>query len=87
MGKAAEKLLERMRATPYGWSEDDFKGLYIGFGFEYEAGAKHSLFIHQTRRHLRATVPRHRKLAPAYARFAVALIDRLLEEERTNGNR
>lgn len=87
MGKAAEKLLERMRATPHGWSEADFRGLYVGFGFEYDAGANHSLFIHPTRQHLRATVPRHRQLAPTYARSAVALIDQLLKEESTDGNR
>lgn len=86
MGRAAEKLLERMRATPYGWAESDFRSLYTGFGFEYEAGANHSLFIHRVRKHLRATVPRHRSLAPTYARFAVSLIDQLLEEEKADGS-
>jgi len=87
MGRAAEKLLERMRATPHGWSEDDFRGLYVGFGFEYQAGAKHSLFIHPAHQHLRTTVPRHANLAPAYARIAVALIDRLHKEEKGDGKR
>lgn len=85
MGRAAEKILERMRATPFGWSEGDFRGMLSQFGFDYEPGSKHSLFIHRERPHLRMTVPRHNQLAPAYAKIAVALVDRLRKEEN-DGN-
>ena len=29
----AEKMLEKMRRTKAGWSQDDFATLYEGFGF------------------------------------------------------
>jgi len=85
MGNAAKKLLERMRATPNGWSEVDFGRLYVGFGFDYKPGKKHNLAIHPRYPDLITTVPRHNRLLPVYARIAVDLIDRLLEREKSNG--
>ncbi len=86
MSTSAEKLLEKMRATKHGWSEDDFKTLYTGFGFTC-IGKGHNVFIHKQRPHLRATVSRHRDLPPGYAQTAVKLIDRLKKEESEDGSR
>lgn len=75
--KAAEKLLLKMRRTKNGYNPSDFKTLYIGFGFECEEGANHTIYIHAKYTHLRATIARHNILATGYAVQAVKLIDEL----------
>lgn len=82
---AAEKMLGRMQASLNGWGQDDFRRLYIGFGFE-ESGTKHCVYIHSKHPHLRATVGRHNSLATGYASHAIKLIEQLkvLEQEETN---
>jgi len=79
----ADKLLERMRSSKAGWGADDLHALYVGFGFEFRHGGKHTIYIHHEFPELRATVARHRSLAVGYIQHAISLIDRLkkLKEE------
>lgn len=83
---AADDLLNHMRRTADGWGEEDFRGLYKGFGFQ-ESGTKHWVYIHPKYRHLRATVARHRRLPRAYARQAVKVIDELMRLEASEARR
>ena len=87
--KSAERLLERMRQSSSGWGQNDFKTLYLGFGFKARKGGKHITYIHKKYPELRHQVGRHDKLATGYATFAVKLIDRLkaLEAEEHNDTR
>jgi hypothetical protein len=79
---AAEKLFEKMKATLNGWGQNDFKKLYLGYGFD-ECGTKHAIYIHPEYPELRATVSRHNSLPPAYASQAVKIISRLKELQQT----
>ncbi len=76
-GNAAQKLLERMRASPYGWGQNDFDGLLTGFGFRRKEGKKHRVYIHPDFRELSISIPRHNELKPCYARDTLKLIDEL----------
>lgn len=83
----AEELLERMRKNRFGWGADDLRKVYLAYGFEEEQGAKHTLYIHPDYPELRATVGRHRSLAPGYATTALRLVGKLRElrgEENEN---
>ena len=80
-GRAAERLLARMRVSKSGWSQGDLRRLYLGFGFEVDEGGNHTLYIHPVFPQLRATVPRHSPLPIAYANHAVKLIDELVSLE------
>ena len=73
----ADKLLERMRNSKYGWGADDLHALYVGFGFDYRQGGSHIIYIHPEFPELRATVARHGTLAVGYIQHAISLIDRL----------
>ena len=88
-GKAAQKLLERMRNTHSGWGQKDFDRLFIGFGFNSREGKKHTLYFHPKFKNLFISVPRHNSLKEWVARDAVKLIDELIEylkrEEKSNG--
>jgi hypothetical protein len=75
----AEQLLERMRKNRFGWGADDLRTVYLGFGFEEEQGSKHTLYIHPDFPELRATVGRHRQLAPGYPTTALRLVSKLRE--------
>lgn len=79
----ADKLLEKMRNSKSGWGADDLHALYVGFGFEFRHGGKHTVYIHPKHTELRATVARHRSLAIGYIQHAIGLIDKLnkLKEE------
>jgi len=87
MGDAAQKLLERMRATQSGWGQSDFERLLTGFDFK-KRGKKHDIYIHSKFPDLRISVPRHNSLKEWVAEEAVATIDDLLrriEKEKLNG--
>ena len=75
--KAAEKIFRRMQRTLSGWNPEDFATLYNGYGFEAREGCGHTIYVHKTRRHLRATVARHGPLAKGYAEHAIGLIEQL----------
>jgi len=81
MPEKAEKLLEDMRASKANWGRSDLQTLYLGFGFDIRHGAKHDIVSHPRHPQLRATLPRHAKLAKAYVTTAVKLVDRLHELE------
>lgn len=80
-GKAAQKLLERMKASQGGWKPGDFSALYEGFGLQKKEGGNHTLYYHPRYADIRATVPRHRKLKNCYAREAVKIIQMLIDRE------
>lgn len=88
-GRAAQKLLERMRNTSSGWRQKDFEHLLLGFGFEYKEGKKHRLYRHPQFTELSISVPRHDTLKEWVAREAVKLIhdliDQTKEKEDDNG--
>ena len=75
-GVAADKLLERMRATKTGWGQKDFERLLKGFGFKV-VGKKHDIYIHTIYSDLRIGVPRHNKLKKWVAQDAVKVVDEL----------
>jgi hypothetical protein len=76
-----EKLLARMRASKAGWGWNDLDQLYAGFGFVTREGGKHTVYIHEEQRDLRATVARHRSLPVGYIQTAIRLIDELQRRE------
>jgi len=78
-GKAAQKMLEKMRASPNGWGQKDFETLLCGFGFEV-GGTKHAIYMHPLFHELVISIPRHNDVKPVYARDAVKLIDELEEK-------
>lgn len=73
----ADKLLEKMRNSKAGWNADDLHSLYVGFGFEFRQGGKHTIYIHPEFQELRATVARHSTLAIGYIQYAINLIEKL----------
>ncbi|MEK7468317.1 MAG: hypothetical protein AAB074_12965 [Planctomycetota bacterium] len=77
VGSAAKKLLDQMRATSAGWSEQDFSRLFLGYGFDKKGGGGHTKYSHPRYPALLITVPRHRKLKNWVAREAVKLIEKL----------
>lgn len=80
----AEKLLERMKATRFGWKERDLESLYLGFGFEMREGTNHRIYWHPRFPELYAVVPRHRQVKGQYVTIAIKKILRLKELEAGN---
>lgn len=74
----ADKLLDRLRRTPFGWRHDDVRRLYVAYGFEVRQGARHLVVRHLEYRDLVTTLARHGELPPAYARTAVRLIEEVI---------
>jgi hypothetical protein len=86
---SADKLLEKMRLSKNksGFMPDDFKTLYLGFGFEAKEGGNHTTYKHKKYSFLITQVPRHKPAKPYYVKCAIDLIDKLsqLELGETNG--
>lgn len=80
----AEKLLEKMRNSKVGWTFNDLHTLYVGFGFEFREGGKHTIYIHPDFPELRATVARHSPLPVGYIQHAMKLIDNLKEKKEVS---
>ena len=78
-------LLTRMRQTPFGWGQDDFRRLYRAYGFDVIEGRRHIVVRHPHHPDLTTTVARHQELPPAYARTALRLIDELLRRTTSQG--
>lgn len=74
---SADKLLEKMRQSKYGWGYNDLHRLYQGFGFKFREGSDHTVYYHPAYPTLIATVARHRSLAVGYVQTALKLIDEL----------
>jgi len=81
------KLLERMRASPYGWPGTDVIRLLRSYDFEYDEGGSHTVCTRRTQagEFLYHTIPRHRKVKSHIVRTAVKLIDELTKEAAENG--
>jgi hypothetical protein len=80
-------LFTRMRQTPFGWRQDDFRRLYRAYGFEVMEGRRHIVVRHPDHPDLTTTVARHQELPPAYARTALRLIGELLRRTAHQGGR
>ena len=80
MGRG-EKLLARMRLSHAGWRPEDFRTVYLAYGFDEYQGHKHTKYWHPEHLELWTTVPRSSPLSRAYAAEAVDLIDQLLRLE------
>lgn len=81
MSKKAKRLLDRARNAPSGWKRVELDALYMGFGFTIESRAKHDMAYHEDYLEdpqLRAMIPRHTKVNPAYVKQAVKLIEHLI---------
>ncbi len=71
-----QKVLERARNSPRGWTAAELAGLLTTFGFEQKSGKKHEHFESPRDRSLFMTVTRSSGEIPsAYVRQAVSLID------------
>jgi hypothetical protein len=81
-----EKILAKMRASRSGWRPDDFRALYVGFGFVHDAGSKHDKYRHPRFPQLWTTVTRSQPMSRAYADDAIDLIDDLRRLENENGS-
>lgn len=77
-----KKLLQRAKDSPRGWRLRELITLYKGFGFEIRELSRHTSVSHPEFL-LRTTVPRHpnRELDPNYVRYAVKLIENLLDKQ------
>ena len=76
-GGNSEKLLERMENTQSGWGQNDFEKLFVGYGFNFREGKKHTIYWHPVYLQLKISVPRHNDLKPWVAREAIKLIAEL----------
>ena len=77
----SDKLLERLRRTPFGWGPDDLRRLYVAYGFQVREGARHLVVRHPEHSDLMTTLARHNELPPAYARTAVRLIEEVIRRQ------
>jgi hypothetical protein len=76
------KLLERMRASPNGWSATDVDRLLQAYGFSCQHGSRHDVYGHEllaAANVRKVTVPRHRDLRAHVVRKAVTAVDLVLE--------
>lgn len=84
-----ERLLQRMRQTPNGWSQKDFDKLLTGMGFDKRDGGSHTIYSHRLIP-TRLTIGRHNELAPFFTKQVLAAIEELqaaIEQERlSQGN-
>jgi hypothetical protein len=88
MGKKKQnKLLQKAKDAPRGWSRIELIELYRAFGFEIVAGAKHDLAKHPSLPNgIKATITRSTgEIHPDYVRTAVELIEMVQEKEAENG--
>jgi len=81
MGRGAENLLERMRASAAGWKQADINRLLNGFRFRCRSGSRHDIFEHEDHPDLTISVPRHRNLRNWIIKDAVQLIDTLIDRQ------
>ena len=75
--QGVKELLQRMKASPVGWGEQDIKSVLVGHGFIYREGGKHTVYQHENHPELTISVPRHRDLRAWVARDVVKLIEQL----------
>ena len=85
MPRAAEKLLERMRASKASWAQRHLEELLVGFGFTYRVTGRDRLYFHPDHPEIFVYVPRHSKLLKVYVANAVKAVDRLKRLEADHG--
>lgn len=82
MSKKAWAILKRMQRTKAGFGQKDLETLYLGFGFDFEEGAKHRKYFHPKHHDLANRVGRHdRGLSKGYVDDAIDTIDILIKRE------
>jgi len=82
-----EKLLDRMRTNPGGWTKDEIETVYNAHGFEKIEGGKHTKYKHPDLPGEFATVTRSSgQIATGYARRAIELIDKLRRQKEVAEN-
>lgn len=76
------KLLEKMRRSPHGHGQRDFRRLFKHFGFEELKKTKHWAFRHELMDPGDVVlVPRHKDVRAYVARKAVKAIDLVIERQ------
>src|SRR5690349_11090677 len=74
----AEELLEEMRNNPKGnYTAQDYRTVYVGFGFTYSNEGCHTGYTHEGYHDVWATVKKSKPKSPAYARDAVDRIEKV----------
>ncbi|HEY2979991.1 MAG TPA: hypothetical protein VGJ22_02320 [Anaerolineales bacterium] len=82
-GRKSQNLLEKAKASPYGWRRPQLVRLYERYGFAIENGAKHDIVKHPLYPELRATLTRSSaELHPDYVRHALDMIRKLTERQK-----
>jgi len=79
--KKAQKLLDKARRTSSGWTINELKALYEGFGFNIIHKGNHDFAQHSTNPDLLDTLPRHNKVKDVYVKNAIDKIEKLLARE------
>jgi hypothetical protein len=80
--RQANKLLQRAKDSPYGWTRNEIDKLYKSFGFIINRGNNHDIVKHpELSNNLKGTLTRSSgELHPDYVRHAVKLIEILLSK-------
>lgn len=82
-----QKLLDKMRASRFGWGADDIHRLLSSYDFQWREGGKHRVYWHPKLKEKPVMVGRHKPLGPGYVRDAIAAAQDLLEiEKRERGD-
>lgn len=85
----SQRLFQRAKNSPYGWSRSQLDQLYKCFGFIIIKGSKHDIVKHlDLPSSEKATLTRSSgEIHPDYIRRAVELIEMLSMEGEDNGQR
>lgn len=75
MTSSAEKLLESLKASPFGRTREEVIRMLVGFGFTVEHGAKHWKVYHPTYHQIHTTfIPNQSKIKPFYVRQSIGCV-------------
>ena len=87
MADKRERLLQRARDGPAGFTRGELRQLYNLWGFVIHRGGKHPEIVkHPDHPELgRATLPNHNIFSKEYVKDAVRLIDKLRKKEEHDG--
>ncbi len=82
MADKRERLLQRARDGPAGFTRDDLRQLYNLWGLVIHRGKKHEFGKHPDHPELgRVTLPNHNSFSKEYIKDAVKLIDKVRKKE------
>jgi hypothetical protein len=82
----ADKILDRLRASPNNCTRHDLEAIYLANGFEIRKG-NHDIAKHTKYKFLRGTLPNHKSFAIAYVTIAIKLIDEVLRLQKQEGDK